>query len=152
MVIIYTAGFLSSCSIRLVLCHLSFGLTIFEKIDEISEFFSKADICLAPAAELCRFNVTYLFYLTHKTGNFQLRFWGLLSPKTVISKLSGNIVETKTTYLPKYFSIFDFATSNYWIDTKFKFWLQFPLIWHHDCQNRWYLRYGAPKRGLLQPR
>ena len=34
----------------------------------------ESDICLAPAAELCRFSVTYLFYLTHKTGNFQLRF------------------------------------------------------------------------------
>ena len=39
MVIIYTAGFLSSCSIRLVLCHLSFGLTIFEIIHDMFEFF-----------------------------------------------------------------------------------------------------------------
>ena len=39
MVIIYTAGFLSSCSIRLVLCHLSFGLTIFEIINDMFEFF-----------------------------------------------------------------------------------------------------------------
>ena len=86
------------------------------------------------------------FYLT--SAKNAMAFWILLLPKMVTSKLSSNAVRS-THQSSRMF--FDFWLSHWEIDTKLPFWFKFPFLGHQDCQDWWDLRYGAPKRGLVQP-
>ena len=114
-----------------------------------SGFFLKATLWPDFTELFFRFFGLKLVIFNLTSAKNAMAFWILLLPKMVTSKLSSNAVRS-THQSSRMF--FDFWLSHWEIDTKLPFWFKFPFLGHQDCQDWWDLRYGAPKRGLVQPR
>ena len=95
--------------------------------------------------------VIFFVFVLVKGGEFHLDFWILLVPKMVISKLSGNTVESTHPSLQKAFWYMPFHRKLNSINTKFDLRIKLPPIWCPDWLIWWQLKSGASWRGFLQP-